>query len=148
MYAHKFQAIFCFISIILPNMIFASCWETQLEYEITQNCEVRIISVTSESESLKDEAHWLDYIQNRPSSAAEIQAGVPKTARKIFRPDDISSLYCEFDENGLISKAYSIPTMWNQFQGRWVYLEKQPIDLKNGLLPSTQYHNAYIDTCR
>ncbi len=116
MYKVKISTFFSLISIFFLNLASADCWETQSEYEITRNCEVRIISIQSDSDSLEDEAHWLDYLQNRPSSTAEHQAGVSPKARKIFRPDDISSLYCEFNEDGLITEAYTIPITWDDAQ--------------------------------
>ena len=143
---NSFRTIFGFI-IIFNSNISSACWETQLEYEITRNCEVRIIFIHSELKSLEDEAHWLNYLQHSPGSYAEKKAGVPSTARKIFRPDDITSLYCEFNDKGLIDKAYTIPAIWDESQEQWINLDIQPVKVVDGLLPETEYHTSYVDTC-
>ena len=143
---NSFRTIFGLI-IIFNSNISSACWETLLEYEITRTCEVRIIFIDSELKSLENEEHWLNYLQSSPGLYEAKKAGIPPTARKIIRPDDITSLYCEFDENGSIFSAYTIPHNWDEPSQQSISLQKKPVKLVDGLLPETEYHTSYVDTC-
>lgn len=138
------------VPLALSNLICSSvlaCWETTLKYEISRLCEVQILSLKTDDDFLDDESRWHSYLQHSPGSLGDIRDNVPKSTRKIFRSNGYDTLYCEFQPNGLIEKAYTKPTRWDEGSRKWVSLGTRYVELEEGKLPTVEYHESVIMHC-
>lgn len=140
--------------ILFVSLKAEACDKTGLEYEILPNCEVRLLKISDQEGKMVSgekwehaKNMWLDYLQGNATTVADKNNGVPSSARRIFRGGDADTLYCEFQKDGLISSAYTIPVRWVESEERWIASDKKPISLVNGKLPNKEIHKSEITTC-
>jgi hypothetical protein len=131
-----------------------ACYKTQLEYEILQTCEVRLLNILDEngvpiarSDWESAESRWVDYLQGTAKTDFDKKNNIPKSARRIYRSGDADTLYCEFDKNGKIVSAYTVPSSWDEAKKRWISKAKIAIETINGQLPNKELHKSEITTC-